>query len=164
MTNLTICELLENHGACEGGREWAEEYPSPAAAWEACPRSDWLLWALAKLGQRDNVKDRIFACRCVRETPLRDGRTVWDLLGDPRSRAAVEVAERFTRGEAPLQELAAAEAAARAAAQAAAWAAAWAAAEAAEDAAGAADWAAAAKRQADILREIHPNPFAEAKP
>ena len=87
---------------------------------------------------------RLFACWCVRETPLHDGRKVWDLLTDPRSRAAVETAERFARGEgATKKELAAAEAvgwavasaAARDAAGAAAEAAAWA---TARDAAGAA--------------------------
>lgn len=38
---------------------------------------------------------RRFACWCVRNTPLGDGRTTWDLLTDPRSRAAVEAKERW---------------------------------------------------------------------
>jgi hypothetical protein len=62
---------------------------------------------------------RLFACWCVRETPLPDGRKVWDLLIDGRSRTAVEVAERHACGGATDEELAAAWDSARAAAWAA---------------------------------------------
>ena len=65
---------------------------------------------------------RLWGCWCIRNTKLADGRTVWDLLADPRSRNAVETAERFAQGEATREELAAA----------------WAAGDAAGDAAGAA--------------------------
>ena len=64
---------------------------------------------------------RLFACWCVRHTPLTDGRVVWDLLTDERSRRAVEVSERFAGGEATPQALAAAGYAARDAAGNAAW-------------------------------------------
>ena len=49
---------------------------------------------------------RLFACWCVRHTPLADGRTVWELLMDERSKHAVEVAERYAIGEASYKELA----------------------------------------------------------
>ena len=55
---------------------------------------------------------RLWACWCIRNTSISGGRTVWDLLSDPRSRNAVETAERFARGEATREELAAAWAAA----------------------------------------------------
>ena len=80
---------------------------------------------------------RLFACWCVRNTPLAGGKTTWDLLNDPRSKTAVEVAERYANGEATSKELASASAAAAAWASAAA--AAWASASAA-----AAAWASAA--------------------
>ena len=47
---------------------------------------------------------RLWACWCVRQQ--------WHLLTDERSRNAVDVAERFTRGEATQEALAAARAAA----------------------------------------------------
>ena len=51
---------------------------------------------------------RLFACWCVRNTPLMDGRTVWDLLTDTRSRKAVEIAEEYVAGKSSKKKLAAA--------------------------------------------------------
>ena len=68
---------------------------------------------------------RLFACWSVRNTPLADGRTVWDLLADKRSQTAVEVAERYADGLATYDELAAARDAAWDAARGASWDAAW---------------------------------------
>ena len=84
----------------------------------------------------DERTARLFACWCVRNTPLEDGRTVWDLLTDDRSRNAVKIAEQFANGKATKEELAAARPALWDAARPAAWA-------AARDAARPAAWAAA---------------------
>ena len=96
---------------------------------------------------------RLFACWCIRNTKLADGRTVWDLLTDERSRKAVETAERFANGNATKAELDAAWDDARAAAwddaRAAARAAAW---DDARDAARAAAWAAARDDARDAVR------------
>jgi len=72
---------------------------------EDCPPWD-RLWAVLRAGELDvNTLSRI-ACRCVRETPLGDGRTVWDLLTDERSRRGVEAREAFLRGEIGDEEMA----------------------------------------------------------
>ena len=89
---------------------------------------------------------RLWGCWCVRNTPISDCRTVWDLLTDPRSRNAVEVAERLARGEATREELATAYGAGAAAwaawnARGGAWTAAWAARDSARAAAQDAAWA-----------------------
>ncbi len=120
---------------CKAAAAWLETQPDPQAAWQNCQRPDWMLWLLNELNYLDERVMRLYACWCARETPLSDGRRVWDLMTDERSRAAVEVAEFFAAGEATLEEL---RDAARAASDAA-----WAAARAASDAARDAAWAAA---------------------
>ena len=80
---------------------------------------------------------RLFACWCVRNTPVADGRVVWDLLTNERSRAAIEVAERYADGLATNEELGVA----RNVAGASAWDA-WNAARAAACSARGAAWAA----------------------
>jgi len=141
--------LLKEKNACDEAIAFASSHKTAQDAWDACKRPEWMLWALDAFGLSDAKKDRLFACWCVRNTPIGDGRTTWDLLTDERSKNAVIVAERFANGEANDEELAAARTAARTAAWAAAWDAAGAAAgaaagDAAWDAAGAAVAAGAA--------------------
>ena len=102
------------------------------------------LWCLRAVdGCEKDV--RLFAVWCARQ--------VQHLMSDPRSIAALEVAERFANGAATSDELATARAAAGAAAWAAAGAAAWAAARAAAgDAPMAAAWAAAGDAAGDAAR------------
>src|SRR5574340_86155 len=109
---------------CEEAADWLELQPDPQTAWQTCHQSDWMVWLLNELNYSDERVLRLYACWCARETPLADGRRVWDLMTDERSRAAVEVAERFATGEATLKELRAASDAAWSAARAAAGAAA----------------------------------------
>ena len=195
--SITIKEWLEGVGsdACTEARKWLRSLGPTATmqeAWEKCQRSDWMFWAAGS--GRSSVDDqdprwRLAGCAIVRRTTVGNG-TLWDLLTDPRSRNAVEVAENFANGTTTREELDAASAAARdaasaatwaaardaasAAASAAAWAATWAAADdAADDAARSAAWAAAddaaddaarsaaRAEHANILREYIANPWGE---
>ena len=183
--NLTPEQFCDAKVACRDGRAFALTQPTMADVWDKCPRPDWLLWILNKLNRRpDDRTLRLFAVWCARNTPLPDGRKTGDLLTNPRSLAALEVAERYANGNATDGELAAARDAAGdavwnaardaardaagAAAGAAVWDAVWdavrdaawdAAWDAARDAARSAAWDAAGAAQADQLRKMMPNPF-----
>ena len=41
---MTNRKRLEAMGACCDARDWAANYKTPQAAWDACERGDWLLW------------------------------------------------------------------------------------------------------------------------
>ena len=155
--NLTPSQFCDATAACEDGREFALTQQTMADVWAHCPKAEWLLWILDVIDAPRNDKQlRLFAVWCARNTPMPDGRTTGALLTDPRSIAALEVAERYAHEMATAVELAAA--------RDAAWDAAWDAArngarDAARDAAWAAAWAAARAAQADQLRKMIANPF-----
>ncbi len=159
---MSIAEFCELHDACEAGRDWALANCKTMQDVWATARPEWLVWVTTRQGVSDDRTLRLFGVFCAR--------SVEHLMTDQRSRDAIDVAERFAKGEATAEELSAAWSAARAAsdaaraASAAAWAAAraaaWSAARAASDAARAASaaaWAAARAAawdlQATWLRE-----------
>ena len=75
---------------------------------EAIPAQD-RLWVVLREGISDDRTVRLWAVWCARQ--------VQQLMTDERSIAALDVAERYTNGEATLAELKIAEAAAEAAAR-----------------------------------------------
>ena len=105
------------------GKTQSDDEPLPLLTILESNGLDDAIWALRALSDADMPKARLFVVACARD--------VKHLMTDPRSIAALDVAEAHAKGEATDHELAAAEAAARAAAWAAARAAAWAAARAA---------------------------------
>ena len=108
-------EFLKQHSACIEGARWALSISGDMSdVWDAMieqGKHNWLIWTATRPGVFSDSTLRKLACRFVRETPLHDGRTVWDLLTDERSRKAVEVAELYADGKATAQELADARAA-----------------------------------------------------
>ena len=166
MKDMTVGEFCRKFDACEEGRRWAykltpnKSKEMMSVIWEHLSFDNYLRWVITRDGVYSDKELRLFACRCVRETPLPDGRKVWDLLTDEISRYAVEVAERYANGNATDEELSAAsDAAWYAASDAASDAASHAASDAASHAAWYAAWYAASdaarKEQKLFLR----NPF-----
>jgi hypothetical protein len=109
-------DFLKKHDACTGGAKWALSIGDDMAdVWNAMieqGKHAWLIWTATRPGVFPDTVLRKLACRFVRETPLADGRKVWDLLTDERSRKAVEVAEAYADGKATYEELDAARTAA----------------------------------------------------
>ena len=145
MSDMTIQEFCDRHGACLEGREWALANCQTMADVWAKAQPDWLIWVATRRGVLTDRELRLFAVWSARQ--------VQHLMTDPRSLAALDVAQRHANAEAADEELEAAwaaGAAAWAAARSAAWSAArsafWAAGAAeaaARSAAGAAAWSAA---------------------
>jgi hypothetical protein len=144
----TTLNKIREHSPCTDGwskllsylgKTKADDEPLSIATIITSNGLDDALWCLRAVDGH-NKEIRLYAVWCVRQ--------VLHLLTDPRSVAALDVAEAYARGNATASELDAAGAAAGAAARAAAWAAsraevgaaAW---DAAGAAAGAAAWAAA---------------------
>ena len=116
LLKLTPAEFCAQTGACNDGRVFAARRSTMAQVWEECPRVDWLVWILNTIdAPQDEKACRLYMVWCARNTPLSDGRTTSALLTDPRSIAALEVAERFAAGAATADELSAARSAARSA-------------------------------------------------
>lgn len=142
MKPAEFCDIFR---ACPEGREWAvANCQTMDDAW-ATARPDWLVWIATRPGVLDDRTLRLFAVWTARQ--------VQHLMTDPRSIAALDVAERHANGQATDEELDSA----RGAAWAAAWAAAGAAARdaalvAAGDAARAAAWDSAWAAAGDAAR------------
>ena len=49
---MDYIERIADMGACAPAMAWlrSEQHPTLQAAWDACPRSNWMLWLLAALG------------------------------------------------------------------------------------------------------------------
>ena len=154
-------DFLKEHSACIGGAKWALSIGGDmTAVWDAMierGKHEWLLWTATRPNVFPDAVLRKLACRFIRESPLSDGRKIWDLLTDERSQKAVEVDEAYSDGKATDRELQAARAAAFAA-----YSAADAAAEAAFAAYSAVDAASAAAKAAQVrmIAELG-NPFKE---
>jgi hypothetical protein len=112
-------DFLKQHSACTGGAKWALSISEDMAdVWDAMieqGKYEWLVWTATRPGVFSDSILRKLVCRFIRETPIADGRKIWDLLTDERSRKAVEVAERYAEGKATYEELEAAFVAANAA-------------------------------------------------
>jgi hypothetical protein len=106
---MTITEFCDRHDACPEGRAWAiDNCASVEDAWGKLP-PEYLIWAATREGVLTKRELRLFAVWSARQ--------VQHLLTDPRSFAALDVAERHANGEATNGELDAA----RDAAMDAAW-------------------------------------------
>ena len=138
----TTLSKIRAHSPCKSGWEKllrhlgkteADDEPLAISAIIDSNGLDDALWCLRAVDGNDREL-RLFAVWCARQ--------VQHLMSDPRSLAALDVAERFANGNATDEELAAAAYAAKAAAKAAAY-----------DAARAAAWAAAAGAAAGAAQE-----------
>ena len=156
-------EALSRIGACLSALDFAETYDTAQAAWDACPRGDWLLWLIGKdcgsVGSPARLK-LVGVCSAI----AREALSIYERRcpNDPRVRTCLDTLDRYAAGGATLEEVSAADAAAADAARSAYAArsasAAWSAADAAAWSAADAAYARVSmqKKTADIVRQHYP--------
>jgi hypothetical protein len=69
-----IKELEKQSAICEDGIAWASNYINAQAAWNACERGDWMLWAWSRnCGKRGSESHRglVLACIAIARTSLK---------------------------------------------------------------------------------------------
>lgn len=119
LPNLDL-DFFRNHGACYDpavklGENWMgtvlDILHNPGV-----PSED-KIWAISRKGAMPEYVQRLCAIAFVKNTPIGDGKKVFDLLDDDKSRNALIVAEKHARGLADDSELARAGAAAWSAAR-----------------------------------------------
>lgn len=99
MTNKELREHLTGRGACRPAMGWLGDRDLETT-WRECERADWLMWLIGPHIPRTDLV--LLACQCARTALVR----VPD--GEDRPRICVETAEKWTRGEATIEEVMAA--------------------------------------------------------
>lgn len=94
---MKLTNLETTYGACEKGAKWAEG-KTVEEAWTTCPDGSWMTWFLATLGLK---RKRLVLILC----------DIADLAKQWRGEAgdkAIDVARKWCRGEATIDEVRAA--------------------------------------------------------
>lgn len=82
---LALVEFPEKLG------RFAQRFGTFEEVWEECPRADWMLWLMGTFNRGSRRGLRMFICNYARRW--------WLFLPDVRSQRAVEAAEKWARGE-----------------------------------------------------------------
>ena len=110
MKRAVLADVLTRLGACDEAMEWVGDLGDEMTAgesWEICPRGDWMLWALSAMHRAGYLPRKplvLAVCatsRCA--TSHLKGRPA-----EAASLAAIEMTERWCRGEATIAEVIAA--------------------------------------------------------
>jgi hypothetical protein len=101
--NKRVIEYLKSVGACGDAIAWTRKQLTLARAWKVCKRGDWMLWLLGRdAGEPGSEKRKplvLAACECARLS------LKYVKAGEERPRIAIETAEKWTRGEATIEEV-----------------------------------------------------------
>ena len=81
---------------CPSFKRWASKYSTIKEVWDNCPRADWLLWLLEKIGNSDNVI--LFAACDMIESVLH-------LVSDDHPKKTIEIVKLYLGGQATETEV-----------------------------------------------------------
>ena len=85
------------------GMEWVKECENLEDVWYKCPRADWMLLNIGRMGYNNNVALRSLIYRFITEVKVKDNKTVYE-LASPRMKDYIFKLQGFIRGEIPLEE------------------------------------------------------------
>jgi hypothetical protein len=94
---------LKKLNPCSEALKWVQKQDSNQQAWNDCKRGDWMLWLIGKLSGEPKSKTRkklvLAACECARLS--------LELIpeNEKRSLIAIEIAEKWTRGESSIEDV-----------------------------------------------------------
>ncbi len=92
-------EKLKEQNACRDSLAWTSKQESPQAAWNACERGDWMLWAwgrnCGKVGSKSH-RQLVIACVGCSRTSLK---YVKDKEIKKLVKKSLDTTERWARGE-----------------------------------------------------------------
>lgn len=89
--------------ACAEAIDWAKDFITFKEAWNVCERADWMLWIAGRLADKNDNQKAVVLCVCVCACARRSLKYVPN--DENRPLIAIETAERWTRGEASLEDL-----------------------------------------------------------
>jgi len=87
---------IKKFNPCEEAIYFRNQYPDFQAAWDNCPRGDWMLWLAAKLNV-DDKKLTLAKGLCAK--------TVIHLMKDDKSKKAVRIAIDYGKGKVSRKKL-----------------------------------------------------------
>ncbi len=102
---MKLDQWLKEHWAPPKEQEFAARFTTLEELWNALDNLRWMFGVLQHIVLENDPRYRMFACWCVRHTPVSDSGMFWDWLDCDISRDAVNVADDYLRGNATRNEL-----------------------------------------------------------
>ena len=95
--------IAKDNVVCKQGMEWVSDCKELKDVWDLCPRADWMLLNIGRMGYNNNKTLRILIYRILTEIKVKDNKTVFE-LASPRMQDYIFKLNSFIKGEIPLEE------------------------------------------------------------
>lgn len=95
--------IAKDNIVCKQGMEWVKECENLEDVWYKCPRADWMLLNIGRMGYNNNVALRSLIYRFITEVKVKDNKTVYE-LASPRMKEYIFKLQSFIQGELSLEE------------------------------------------------------------
>lgn len=86
--------IAKDNIVCKQGMEWVSDCNSLEDVWNLCPRADWMLLNISRMGYSNNKALRKFIYRVLTEVKVKDGLTI-ERLANPSMRKYIGALHLF---------------------------------------------------------------------